>query len=123
MLLLEMASRRKNVNAFVDHSSQIYFPTWIQDQVCEGNEIVMEDAMEGEKETIKKMIIVALWCIQMKPSDRPSMNRVIEMLEGEVECSQIPSKPFLSSLGDVGDNLNPTFSSIQSDVSSQSAQF
>ena len=64
MLLLEMASRRKNVNAFADHSSQIYFPTWVYDQVCERNEIVMEDAMEGEKETIKKMIIVALWCIQ-----------------------------------------------------------
>ena len=123
MLLLEMASRRKNVNAFVDHSSQIYFPTWVYDQVCEGNEIVMVDAMEGEKETIKKMIIVALWCIQMKPSDQPSMNRVVEMLEGEVECSQIPSKPFLSSLGDVGDKLNPTCSSIQSGVSSQSAQF
>ena len=64
MLLLEMASRRKNVNAFADHSSQIYFPTWVCDQVCESNEIVMEDAREGEKETIKKMIIVALWCIQ-----------------------------------------------------------
>ena len=87
MLLLEMASRRKNVNALANHSSQIYFPTWVYDQVCEGNEIVMEDATEGEKETIKKMIIVASRCIQMKPSDQPSMNRVVEMLEGEVECS------------------------------------
>ena len=83
----------------------------------------MEDAMEGEKETIKKMIIVALWCIQMKPSDRPSMNRVVEMLEGEVECLQMPSKPFLSSLGDVRDNLNPTCSSIQSSESNESTQF
>ena len=71
MLLLEMANRRKNFNAFGDHSSQIYFPTWVYDQVCEGNDIVMENAMEGEKEKIKKMIIVDLWCIQMKPSDRP----------------------------------------------------
>ena len=61
----------------------------------------------------------------MKPSDRPSMNRVVEMLEGEVECLQMPSKPFLSSspkrpVGDVGDNSNPTSSSIQSGESSQS---
>ena len=114
MLLLEMANKRKNFNALVDHSSQIYFPTWVYDQVSEGNEIIMEDATEEEKKTITKMIIVALWCIQMKLGDRCSMNKVVEMLVGEVECLQMPSKPFLSSLADVGDNLNPTFSSIQS---------
>ncbi|KAL4600326.1 hypothetical protein ACB092_11G190600 [Castanea dentata] len=117
MLLLEMASKRKNFDKFVDHSSQIYFPTWVYDQVCEGNDIVMENATEGEKEKIKKMIIVALRCIQMKPSDRPSMNKVVEMLDGEIECSQMPSKPFLSSLGDVRDDLYPTCSSIQSSES------
>ncbi|KAK9994765.1 hypothetical protein SO802_024468 [Lithocarpus litseifolius] len=126
MLLLEMASRRKNMNAFADHSSQIYFPTWVYGQFSEGNDIEIEDATEEEKKIVKKMIIVALWCIQMKPSDRPSMNKVVEMLEGEVECLQMPSKPFLSSsparpTGDVGDNLNSTSSSFQSGESSQSA--
>ncbi|XP_050277851.1 LEAF RUST 10 DISEASE-RESISTANCE LOCUS RECEPTOR-LIKE PROTEIN KINASE-like 2.4 isoform X1 [Quercus robur] len=118
MLLLETASKRKNLNAFVEHSSQIYFPTWVYGQFNEGNGIEMEDATKEEKKTIKKMIIVALWCIQMKPSDRPSMNKVVEMLEGEVECLQMPSKPFLLSspkrpIGDVEDNLNSTSSSIQ----------
>ncbi|KAM4068783.1 hypothetical protein ACB094_12G038800 [Castanea mollissima] len=127
MLLLEMASRRKNMNAFVDHSSQIYFPTWVYGQFSKGNDIEIEDATEEEKKIVKKMIIVALWCIQMKPSDRPSMNKVVEMLEGEVECLQIPSKPFLSSsparpTGDVGDNLNSTSSSFQLSESSQSAK-
>ncbi|XP_050265761.1 rust resistance kinase Lr10-like isoform X1 [Quercus robur] len=126
MLLLEMANRRKNVNAFADHSSQIYFPTWVYGQFSEGNDIEIEDATEEEKKIVKKMIIVALWCIQMKPSDRPSMNKVVEMLEGEVECLQMPSKPFLSSsparlIGDVGDNLNSISSSFQSGESSQSA--
>ncbi|KAM4084565.1 hypothetical protein ACB094_08G142100 [Castanea mollissima] len=123
MLLLEMASKRKNLNAFAEHSSQIYFPTWVYGQFNEGNDIEMEDATEEEKKTVKKMIIVALWCIQMKPSDRPSMNKVVEMLEGEVECLQMPSKPFLlsspeRSIGDVEDNLNSTSSSIQSELSS-----
>ena len=45
----------------------------------------IEDAIEEEKKTTKKMIIVTLWCIQMKPSDLPLMNKVVEMLEGEVE--------------------------------------
>ena len=123
MLLLEMANRRKNVNAFADHSSQIYFPTWVYGQFSEGNDIEMEDATEEEKRIAKKMIMVALWCIQMKPSDRPSMNKVVEMLEGEVEYLQMPSKPFLLSsprrrIGDVEDNLNSTSSSFQSSESS-----
>ncbi|XP_030934930.1 rust resistance kinase Lr10-like [Quercus lobata] len=127
MLLMEMANRRKNVNAFADHSSQIYFPTWVYGQFSEGNDIEIEDVTEEEKKIVKKMIIVALWCIQMKPSDRPSMNKVVEMLEGEVECLQMPSKPFLSSsparpTEDVGDNLNSTSSSFQSGESSQSAK-
>ncbi|XP_075650640.1 rust resistance kinase Lr10-like [Castanea sativa] len=119
MLLLEMASRRKNFNALVDHSSQIYFPSWVYDQVSKGNDVIMEDVTDEEKKMVNKMIIVALWCIQMKPNDRCSMNKVVEMLVGEVECLQMPSKPFLLSLADVGDNLNPTCSTLQSSDSTQ----
>jgi serine/threonine protein kinase len=93
MLLLEMAGRRKNLNAFVDHSSQIYFPTWAYDQLHDGKHIEMENSTEDEKRVFKKIIIVALWCIQLKPSDRPSMHKIVEMLEGEVEFLQMPPKP------------------------------
>ncbi|KAG6635657.1 LEAF RUST 10 DISEASE-RESISTANCE LOCUS RECEPTOR-LIKE PROTEIN KINASE-like 2.5 isoform X1 [Carya illinoinensis] len=97
MLLMEMAGRRKNLNADAEHSSQIYFPTWVYDQLHDGNDIEMEEyATKEEEEICKLMIIVALWCIQMKPSDRPSMNKVVEMLEGEVESLQLPPKPFFS---------------------------
>uniref|UniRef100_A0A6N2K8L6 Protein kinase domain-containing protein n=1 Tax=Salix viminalis TaxID=40686 RepID=A0A6N2K8L6_SALVM len=91
MLLMDMVGRRKNLNALANHSSQIYFPSWVYDQVSEGKDIeVQEDAMENEKKTTKKMIIVALWCIQLKPSDRPSMHKVIEMLESDVESLRMP---------------------------------
>jgi serine/threonine protein kinase len=127
MLLMEMASRRKNVNSFAEHSSQIYFPTWVYDQLHDGKDIQMEDGTEEEKKMIKKMIIVALWCIQMKPSDRPSMNNVVEMLEGEVECLQMPPMPTLSSpnrpIMNAGDNSSQSYSSIQSYESNQSTQF
>nr|XP_048329749.1 rust resistance kinase Lr10-like isoform X3 [Ziziphus jujuba var. spinosa] len=95
MLLMEMASRRKNLNAGADHTSQIYFPSWIYDQFKEGNNIEMGDATEDESKIRKKMIIVALWCIQMNPNDRPTMNRVKEMLEGDDESLQMPPKPFV----------------------------
>ncbi|XP_068344458.1 LEAF RUST 10 DISEASE-RESISTANCEUS RECEPTOR-LIKE PROTEIN KINASE-like 2.4 [Pyrus communis] len=96
MLLMEIAGRRKNLNAVAAHTSQIYFPSWVYDQFSKGNDVEIENAIEEEKEITKKMLIVALWCIQMKPSDRPtSMNKVVEMLEGEIECIEMPPKPFL----------------------------
>ena len=96
MLLMEMAGRRKNLNVFAEHSSQMYFPSWVSDQFSEGKDIEMGDATEEEQKLAKKMIIVALWCIQLKPSDRPSMSKVVEMLEGNVELLQMPPKPFLT---------------------------
>ncbi|KAK6925975.1 Wall-associated receptor kinase, galacturonan-binding domain [Dillenia turbinata] len=93
MLLLEIAGRRKNVNAYTVHSSKIYFPRWVYDQLSKGKEIEMGDATEVEKGLVKKMVIIALWCIQMKPNDRPSMSKVVKMLEGDVELLQMPPKP------------------------------
>ena len=81
VLLMEMVGKRKNLNAIADHSSQLYFLTWVYDQITNRKDIEMEDATEEEKKTIKKMIIVALWCIQMKPSEWPSMKKVVEMFE------------------------------------------
>ncbi|KHN05172.1 Putative receptor-like protein kinase [Glycine soja] len=91
MLLMEMASKRKNLNPHADHSSRLYFPFWIYNQLGKETDIEMEGVTEEEK----KMIIVSLWCIQLKPSDRPSMNKVVEMLEGDIESLEIPPKPSL----------------------------
>ncbi|KAI8008655.1 Rust resistance kinase Lr10 [Camellia lanceoleosa] len=96
MLLMEMAGRRRNLNAFADHTSQIYFPSWVYDQFKEGKDVEMEESTEEERQMIRKMIITALWCIQMKPDDRPAMNKVVEMLEGNIELVQMPPKPFLT---------------------------
>ncbi|XP_021804718.1 LEAF RUST 10 DISEASE-RESISTANCE LOCUS RECEPTOR-LIKE PROTEIN KINASE-like 2.4 [Prunus avium] len=114
-LLMEMGSKRKNLNARAEHSSQIYFPSWV-DQYKEGKELEMEDITEEEKKIVKKMVITALWCIQLKPSDRPAMNKVIKMLEGDVESLQMPPKPFLCPQEmpvDIHDNLNHTCSNVE----------
>ena len=118
MLLMEMAGRRRNLNVFAEHSSQIYFPSWVYDRFHEGKDIEMEDATEAEegKELLKKLIIVALWCIQLKPIDRPSMNKVVEMLEGRVEHLQMPPRPVLTPqevpAEDQVNNKNPRDMSI-----------
>ncbi|XP_061999972.1 rust resistance kinase Lr10-like [Rosa rugosa] len=113
MLLMEMASKRKNVNALVENSSQIYFPSWVHDQYNEGKDFEIGDATTEEKQIIKKMIITALWCIQMKPSDRPSMKRAIAMLEGDVECLQMPPKPSLCPEPMTVGNLIQTSSDVE----------
>ncbi|QCD99318.1 brassinosteroid insensitive 1-associated receptor kinase 1 [Vigna unguiculata] len=95
MLLMEMTSKRKNLNPHADRSSQLYFPLWIYDHIREEEDVDIEDVTEEEKKIAKKMIIVALWCIQLKPKDRPSMNKVVEMLEGDIKDLEIPPKPAL----------------------------
>ncbi|GKV31329.1 hypothetical protein SLEP1_g40025 [Rubroshorea leprosula] len=93
MLLMEMVGRRRNLNAFADHLSQIYFPKWIYERFDQGEDIELGDVTDFEKNVVRKMAIVALWCIQMKPVIRPSMTKVLEMLESEVELLEMPPKP------------------------------
>ncbi|XP_028787085.1 LEAF RUST 10 DISEASE-RESISTANCE LOCUS RECEPTOR-LIKE PROTEIN KINASE-like 2.5 [Neltuma alba] len=96
MLLMEMASQRRNLNPHVEYSSQLYFPLWIYDQFDEEKDIEMKDLTEEEKNLAKKMFIVALWCIQLNPTDRPSMNKVIKMLEADdAKSLEMPPKPSL----------------------------
>ncbi|XP_024641815.1 LEAF RUST 10 DISEASE-RESISTANCEUS RECEPTOR-LIKE PROTEIN KINASE-like 2.1 isoform X2 [Medicago truncatula] len=95
MLLMEMASKRRNLNPHADRSSQLFFPFWIYNQLIEKREIEMDQISDEERNNVNKMFITALWCIQLKPSDRPSMNRVIEMLEGDIENVEMPPKPSL----------------------------
>ncbi|RYR24123.1 hypothetical protein Ahy_B02g057617 [Arachis hypogaea] len=46
---------------------------------------------------VMKMTLVSLWCIQPNPLDRPSMGKVIDMLEGSLESIPYPPKPVLFS--------------------------
>ncbi|GKV48075.1 hypothetical protein SLEP1_g54911 [Rubroshorea leprosula] len=94
MLLMETASMRRNLNPHAEHSSQIYFPTWVSQQLNKGMELEITEATEDEKRIAKKMITVAWWCIQVKPSDRPSMSKVVEMLEADLESLEMPPRPF-----------------------------
>ncbi|TXG70046.1 hypothetical protein EZV62_004981 [Acer yangbiense] len=97
MMILEMVGGRNNIVVSVSHTSEIYFPNWIYKQLEPGKDFEFSGAVtEEEKEVVKKMIIVSMWCIQTIPSDRPSMNKVVEMLEGSLESLEIPPKPSLS---------------------------
>ncbi|KAG5226446.1 receptor protein [Salix suchowensis] len=115
MLLLEMAGKRKNLNALAENSSEIYWPYWVHDQVSNGKAIeIGDDATEEESMIVKKMVMVGLWCIQMKPTDRPTMKNVVEMLEGDLENLQVPPKPVLN-LDETPANIGGESSSLSGD--------
>ncbi|KAI5353165.1 hypothetical protein L3X38_006058 [Prunus dulcis] len=98
MMLSEMVGGRRNINAEAEDTSEIYFPHWIYKRLELDEELGLPSIMkEEDKVRARKMIIVSLWCIQTDPSNRPAMKEVIDMLEGSVDCLQIPPKPYLSS--------------------------
>ncbi|XVF65438.1 hypothetical protein PTKIN_Ptkin09bG0249100 [Pterospermum kingtungense] len=98
MMVLEIVGGRKNIDAAVSHTSEIYFPDWIYKQLELGQDLKLHGVVTEDDERIaRKMILVSLWCIQISPSDRPSMTKVVEMLEGSLESLQAPPQPFLSS--------------------------
>jgi len=65
--------------------------------------------------------MVGLWCIQMKPMDRPTMKNVVEMLEGDLENLQLPPKPVLN-LYETPTNIEGESSSLSGD-STESTSF
>ncbi|CAL0318902.1 unnamed protein product [Lupinus luteus] len=127
MLLMEMASRRRNfisdAESNVESSSQLYFPMWIYDQLDKDKDIELENLTKEENEITKKMIVVALWCIQLKPSDRPSMNKVVEMLEDERGSIEMPPKPSLYPREIIEEDLENISGQTQSDDSTCSTSY
>ncbi|KAL8097873.1 hypothetical protein AgCh_030839 [Apium graveolens] len=99
MMVLEMAGASKNNKSAVARSSELYFPDKIYENL-ENDSCLDDDGVsnnEEEREVKRKMTLVGLWCIQTIPADRPSMSKVVEMLEGSVQSLQIPPKPLLHS--------------------------
>ncbi|MED6194679.1 hypothetical protein PIB30_030746 [Stylosanthes scabra] len=100
MMLLDIVGGKKNINVEGSQTSEVYFPDWIYKRLeQEGTELGGEDGevVTEENEVIKKMTVVGLWCIQTIPNDRPTMSKVVEMLEGNTNSIEMPPRPALSS--------------------------
>ncbi|XP_078149777.1 PR5-like receptor kinase isoform X2 [Carex rostrata] len=110
-MVLEMVGGRRNAKPSAENSSQEYFPHWLYDCLVEGSPIQLQacDVLSMEIEEIAKKIgMVGLWCTQTIPANRPSMNRVVEMLERSSDQLEMPPKPYFCS---------PSHSTILSDTS------
>lgn len=94
MLLLELVGGRTHANGTTSHSTGTYFPNRIYD--CLVKDLQTHAIITEAEEIAKLMTLVGLWCIQTNPGNRPSINRVIEMLEKNINELEVPPKPFLS---------------------------
>ncbi|XP_062002309.1 LEAF RUST 10 DISEASE-RESISTANCE LOCUS RECEPTOR-LIKE PROTEIN KINASE-like 2.5 [Rosa rugosa] len=113
MLVLEMVGARKNLDSGVSHTSEM-FPHYIYKDLELDNDANNFGAIsEEEKDTARKMVLVSLGCIQTLPPDRPSMSKVVEMLEGPLHSLMIPPQPSL---------IPPTRFSGESVTSSQPSE-
>ncbi|KAL2479175.1 Protein kinase superfamily protein [Forsythia ovata] len=116
MLLMALVGLKRDWIENTEQSSH-YFPDWIYDRFNKGKDIEIGDADQYDYEgrmITRKMTIVALWCIQMNPVDRPSMSKVVEMLESEAETLQIPPQPFQPPL-QVAPNEDQTWGTDSTD--------
>ncbi|KAJ0507491.1 putative glycerophosphodiester phosphodiesterase, protein kinase RLK-Pelle-LRK10L-2 family [Helianthus annuus] len=98
MMILEMTGARKHNNARKTSTTESYFPDWIYKQVEVGGNLGDNGVTtEEDDELARKMMMVSLWCIRIDPLDRPSISKVMEMLEGSFESLQVPPRRFESS--------------------------
>jgi len=96
MVLLEMVGGRRNVQKNPDNSSQLYFPEWLHGHLSNGGTLETFEVTSATEEIATKMALIGLWCIQMMPEARPSITKVIDMLERSVTELEIPPMQFLS---------------------------
>ncbi|KAH7833230.1 hypothetical protein Vadar_004269 [Vaccinium darrowii] len=93
MVLLELVSGRRNfeVSAETNHKK---FSIWAYDEFERGNVKGIVDERLGDcefdMEQVIRAIQVSFWCIQEQPSQRPTMGKVVQMLEGITEIEKPP---------------------------------
>ncbi|GMN30451.1 hypothetical protein TIFTF001_050666 [Ficus carica] len=99
VLLLEIICCRRNVDVEMGAEEKAILVYWAYDCYSEGMlESLVDSDMEAmnDLKNLERFLMVAIWCIQEDPSLRPTMKKVMLMLEGIVQVS-IPPSPFLFS--------------------------
>ncbi|GLU01306.1 hypothetical protein SLE2022_186180 [Rubroshorea leprosula] len=98
MLLLEIISGRKNYDPN-ENSEKSHFPSYAFKMMEEGKLRGILDSrlnLDENDERVYTAVKVALWCIQEDMCLRPSMTKVVQMLEG---LCPVPNPPMSSPLG------------------------
>ncbi|PIA36642.1 hypothetical protein AQUCO_03300090v1 [Aquilegia coerulea] len=103
MMLFEIVSGRRNLD-MTDDDMIDYFPAQAASKVSNGEEVIslLDRALDGnaEHEELVRVCRVACWCIQEDEKDRPSMGKIVQVLEGGLDVAEPPIPRFLQLLLD-----------------------
>lgn len=91
-MLLEIISGRRNLSTAVS-LDKLYYPLWAFRKMVSGSVSDVVDVKLGDnydQDQAELLLQVAFWCIQDEPSARPSMGRVVEMLQGKAPVLRPP---------------------------------
>ncbi|KAJ7954941.1 Receptor-like protein kinase [Quillaja saponaria] len=102
ILLLELISCRRSFEAEAENEDQMVLTDWTYDCFRDKKLSLMvenDDVAREDMKKVEKYVMIAIWCIQEDPSLRPTMKKVLQMLEGAIDVP-IPPDPtsFMSSI-------------------------
>ncbi|GFY91197.1 receptor-like protein kinase 1 [Actinidia rufa] len=96
VVLLEVICCRRNIVVNVSNADEIILSSWVYNCLDAGELYKLVGDENVDSRTLQRMVKVGLWCIQDDPALRPSMKKVILMLEGTVDIPVPPNpSPFL----------------------------
>ncbi|KAI9088104.1 hypothetical protein K1719_030081 [Acacia pycnantha] len=99
VMLLDIAGVLKDVTIDSNYPTENYVLDSIYDKLEQGKDLGQNGVnMTKEIDFAKKITIVGLWCMQTFPTQRPTMSRVIEMLEGSLDSLQMPLRIVMPSI-------------------------
>lgn len=94
MVLLEIVSGQRNFDVS-EETGRKKFSIWAYEEFENGNirNIVDKSLAEQEvdMEQLERAVQVSFWCTQEQPSLRPSMGKVVQMLEGIMDIERPPA--------------------------------
>jgi len=98
MVLLEIIGGTRNFNTKASRRKK--FSVWAYEESERGNILNIADEKLGGDiniDQVKRALQVSFWCIQEQPSQRPTMGKVVQMLEGILPIDKPPAPKSLES--------------------------
>lgn len=99
IVLLEMVAGRRSMVREEEEGLWSYLPRIAADVAREGRVMelldkrLVREVSAAEEAAVRRMVHVALWCAQERAGERPTMARVVEMLEGRGVLEEVEAPP------------------------------
>ncbi|KFK35535.1 hypothetical protein AALP_AA4G003200 [Arabis alpina] len=125
VVVLELVSGRKNSDENLGGEKR-YLLEWVWNlhEKSRDIELIDDELSEYKIEEVKRVISIGLLCTQASHALRPPMSRVVAMLSGDIEVSDVTCKPgYLTDSTFDDTTTTSSFSAFQTKDSSSSASY